>query len=242
MERNHTSLSRRCAVVWCGRFGRIPFKRSPLEADRLNVIYRRSPGRALLGMALLAVGCHSSASRTPAATPHTQPPVPSSMLQQAKRAEQEGRLTEALALYESVASSRYVATPARLEALAHGAVLRLSADPMRRDYVKAQAMLNEASRLDPQFAMSVPAAALVGFLQDVQALRARAESLAAALRMREREVEQASERTDQKTATLRNENRLLRDQIKTLQAELANKEDQLRRTAEKLLNTPPRSP
>jgi chromosome segregation ATPase len=160
------------------------------------------------------------------------------MLQQAKRAEQEGRLTEALALFESVASSRYVAVPARLEALTRGAVLRLSTDPVRRDVPKAQAMLSEAARIDPQFSMNVPASALLSFLQDVQSLRSRTDNLASALRTREREAEQASSQQDQRTIALRNENRQLREEIKTLQAELARKEDALRRTAEKLLNSP----
>jgi chromosome segregation ATPase len=166
-------------------------------------------------------------------------------LQEAKQAEAQGRLTEALVLYDSVASGRQVDKTTRAEALAHGATLRLSADPARRDLTKAQSMLAEVTRLDPQFTTPVPVTTLAAFLQDVQNLRTRANDLDTALRTRERERQPArptaaqQQQQEQKAAALRNENRQLREEIKTLQAELARKEEALRRTAEKLLNTPP---
>lgn len=166
------------------------------------------------------------------------------LLQEAKQAEAQGRYTEALTLYDSVASGRQVDKTTRTEALAHGATLRLSDDPARRDLTKAQSMLAEVTRLDPQFTTPVPVTTLAAVLQVAEQLRARAAELDTALRTKERERTPtrtgiSQQQHEQKTAALRSENRQLREEIKTLQAELARKEEALRRTAEKLLNTPP---
>jgi seryl-tRNA synthetase len=105
-------------------------------------------------------------------------------------------------------------------------------------------MLAEVTRLDPQFTTPVPVTTLAAVLQVAEQLRARANELDTALRTRERERTPARpgvslQQHEQKTAALRTENQKLREEIKTLQAELARKEEALRRTAEKLLNTPP---
>jgi hypothetical protein len=150
-----------------------------------------------------------------------------------------GRFTEALALYDALAGGgRAVEKSTRVEALAHGAVLRLSPDPSRRDLLKAHAMLAEVNRLDPQFSTPIQVGALFAFVQDVQALRARSETLDAALKNRDRQRANNYQQ-DPKSAALRNENTKLKEEIKALQAELARKEEALRRTAEKLLGTPP---
>lgn len=151
-----------------------------------------------------------------------------------------GRFTEALALYDALAGGgRAVEKSTRIEALAHGAVLRLSPDPARRDLLKAHAMLAEVNRLDPQFSTPIQVGALFAFVQDVQALRARSEALDATIKNRDRQRGNLSQQQDQKSAALRNENSKLKEEIKALQAELARKEEALRRTAEKLLGTPP---
>ncbi len=62
---------------------------------------------------------------------------------------------------------------------------------------------------------------------------------ASASRASRRVLPSSQQQQEQKAAALRNENRQLREEIKALQAELARKEEALRRTAEKLLNTPP---
>jgi hypothetical protein len=166
-------------------------------------------------------------------------PTPST-LQIAKEAEAMGRFTEALALYDALAGGgRAVEKSTRVEALAHGAILRLSPDPARRDLIKAHAMLAEVNRLDPQFNTPIQVGALFTFLQDVQALRARTEALDAALKNRDRKRANVNQQPDQKSVALRNENTKLKEEIKALQAELARKEEALRRTAEKLLGTPP---
>lgn len=232
----------------------LALKRSGDEADTLNVTRRRPVRRAMRGAALLTValltvalfsancgGPAKRASTAPAAA--RRPEAPELLLQEAKQAESQGRLTEALVLYDSVASGRQVDKTTRAEALAHGATLRLSSDPARRDLMKAQSMLAEVTRLDPAFTTPVPVTTLAAFVQDVQTLRARANDLDTALRTREREPARLNvkqqQQQEQKAAALRNENRQLREEIKTLQAELARKEEALRRTAEKLLNTPP---
>jgi hypothetical protein len=220
-------------------------------ADTLNVTRRRPVRRAMHGVAFLTVAlltaalsanCGGSAKRASTSPPARRAEAPELLLTEAKQAEAQGRFTEALVLYDSVASGRQVDKTTRTEALAHGATLRLSTDPSRRDLPKAQSMLAEVTRLDPQFTTPVPVTTLAAFLQDVQALRTRANELDTALRARERQPARsnaAQQQQDQKAAALRNENRLLREEIKTLQAELARKEEALRRTAEKLLNTPP---
>jgi hypothetical protein len=200
----------------------------------------------MLTVALLttafAANCGGPTKRASTAPPARRPEAPELLLQEAKHAEAQGRVTEALVLYDSVASGRQVDKTTRTEALAHGATLRLSTDPAHRDLPKAQTMLAEVTRLDPQFTTPVPVTTLAAFLQDVQALRSRANELDTALRARERQttrVSSSQQQQDQKAAALRNENRQLREEIKALQAELARKEEALRRTAEKLLNTPP---
>jgi hypothetical protein len=227
-------------------------------ADTLNVIRPRPVRRALHGaalskqaalltvalltVALLAANCGGPAKRASTAPPTRRPEAPDLMLQEARQAEAQGRLSEALALYDSVAAGRETNIATRTAALAHGATLRLSPDPTRRDLPKAQAMLAEVTRLDPQASTPVPVTTLAAFVQDVQELRARAAELDTALRARERQTTRTSttqHQQDAKAAALRTENRQLRDEIKTLQAELARKEEALRRTAEKLLNTPP---
>jgi hypothetical protein len=232
----------------------LALKESGGEADTLNVTRRRPVRRAIRGAALLTVAvltaalfsanCGGSARRTSTAPSARRPEAPELLLQEAKQAEAQGRFTEALVLYDSVASGRQVEKTTRTEALAHGATLRLSTDPSRRDLSKAQSMLAEVTRLDPQFTTPVPVTTLAAVLQDVQQLRNRANELDSALRTRERERTAArpnvsQQQQEQKAAALRNENRQLREEIKTLQAELARKEEALRRTAEKLLNTPP---
>jgi hypothetical protein len=199
---------------------------------------------ALLTVALFSANCGGPARRASTSPVARRPEAPELLLQEAKQAESQGRFTEALVLYDSVASGRQVDKTTRTEALAHGATLRLSTDPSRRDLPKAQSMLAEVTRLDPQFATPVPVTTLAAFVQDVQELRTRANNLDTALRTRERERTPArpsasQQQQEQKAAALRNENRQLREEIKTLQAELARKEEALRRTAEKLLNTPP---
>jgi hypothetical protein len=204
-------------------------------------------GAALLTVAVLAVGlssanCGGPTKRASTAPPARRPEAPALLLQEARQAEAQGRFAEALVLYDSVASGRQVDKTTRTEALAHGATLRLSADPARRDLTKAQTLLAEVTRLDPQFTTPVPVTTLAAFLQDVQELRTRASELDTALRTRERQTTRVSasqQQQDQKAAALRNENRQLKEEIKALQAELARKEEALRRTAEKLLNTPP---
>jgi len=225
-------------------------------ADTLNVIRRRPVRRTMHGAALLTVAistvalfsanCGGPAKRPSTAPAARRPEAPELLLQEAKQAEAQGRYTEALVLYDSVASGRQVDKTIRTAALAHGATLRLSTDPARRDLPKAQSMLAEVSRLDPQFSTPVPVTTLSAFLQDVQELRTRAADLDTALRTRERERQRqptrpgvSQQQHEQKTAALRNENLKLREEIKALQAELARKEEALRRTAEKLLNTPP---
>jgi cell division protein FtsB len=219
-------------------------------ADTLNVTRRRPVRRAMHGVALLTVAltvtlfsanCGGPAKR-PSTSPARRPEAPALLLREAKQAESQGRFTEALVLYDSVASGRQVDKTTRTEALAHGATLRLSTDPSRRDLPKAQSMLAEVTRLDPQFSTSVPVTTLAAFLHDVQELRTRANELDSALRARERQPARPNatqQQLDQKAAALRTENRQLREEIKTLQVELARKEEALRRTAEKLLNTPP---
>jgi DNA repair exonuclease SbcCD ATPase subunit len=197
---------------------------------------------ALLPVAVFSANCGGSARRASAAPVARRPEAPELLLQEARQAEEQGRLAEALVLYDSVASGRQVDKSTRTEALAHGATLRLSADPARRDLTTAQTMLAEVTRLDPRFTTPVPVTTLAAVLQDVQALRTRANELDTALRTRERQTTRVStsqQQLDQKAAALRNENRQLREEIKALQAELARKEEALRRTAEKLLNTPP---
>lgn len=197
---------------------------------------------ALLTVALFSANCGGPARRASTAPAARRPEAPELLLQEAKQAEAQGRFTEALVLYDSVASGRQVDKTTRTEALAHGATLRLSTDPARRDLTKAQTMLAEVTRLDPQFSTPVPVTTLAAFVQDVQILRTRANDLDTALRTRERQAARpvvAQQQNDQKAVALRNENRQLREEIKTLQAELARKEEALRRTAEKLLNTPP---
>jgi hypothetical protein len=225
-------------------------------ADTLNVTRRRPVRRAMHGAALLTVALLTVAlfsancggpARRASTSPGRRPEAPELLLQEAKQAESQGRMTEALVLYDSVASGRQVDKTTRTQALAHGATLRLSTDPARRDLTKAQSMLAEVTRLDPQFTTPVPVTTLAAVLQDVQALRTRASELDNALRTRERDrtparpnvSQQQQQQQEQKAAALRNENRQLREEIKTLQAELARKEEALRRTAEKLLNTPP---
>jgi hypothetical protein len=220
-------------------------------ADTLFVTRRRPVRRAIHGAALLTVAfstiafsanCGGPNKRASTAPPARRPEAPELLLQEARQAESQGRFTEALVLYDSVASGRQVDKTTRTEALAHGATLRLSTDPARRDLPKAQTMLAEVTRLDPQFTTPVPVTTLAAFLQDVQALRTRASELDTALRARERQTTRGNasqQQQDQKAAALRNENRQLREEIKALQAELARKEEALRRTAEKLLNTPP---
>jgi septin family protein len=196
---------------------------------------------ALLPVAVFSANCGGSARRASAAPVARRPEAPELLLQEARQAEEQGRLAEALVLYDSVASGRQVDKSTRTEALAHGATLRLSADPARRDLTTAQTMLAEVTRLDPRFTTPVPVTTLAAVLQDVQALRTRANELDTALRTRERQTTRVTsqQQLDQKAAALRNENRQLREEIKALQAELARKEEALRRTAEKLLNTPP---
>jgi hypothetical protein len=199
---------------------------------------------ALLTVALFSANCGGPARRASTSPAARRPDAPELLLQEAKQAESQGRFTEALVLYDSVASGRQVDKTTRTEALAHGATLRLSTDPSRRDLPKAQSMLAEVTRLDPQFTTPVPVTTLAAFVQDVQELRTRANNLDTALRTRERERTPArpsasQQQQEQKAAALRNENRQLREEIKALQTELARKEEALRRTAEKLLNTPP---
>ena len=197
---------------------------------------------ALLPIALFSANCGGPAKRATTAPPGRRPEAPELLLEEAKQAEAQGRFADALVLYDSVASGRQVDKTTRTEALAHGATLRLSTDPSRRDLTKAQSMLAEVTRLDPQFRTPVPVTTLAAVLEDVQTLRTRANELDTALRSRERQPAKANaaqQQQDQKAAALRNENRQLREEIKTLQAELARKEEALRRTAEKLLNTPP---
>ena len=201
---------------------------------------------ALLTVALFSANCGGPARRASTAPAARRPEAPELLLQEAKQAESQGRFTEALVLYDSVASGRQVDKTTRTEALAHGATLRLSTDPARRDLTKAQSMLAEVTRLDPQFTTPVPVTTLAAFLQDVQAAanprqrtRHRAPHPRAPAPARALERAQQQQQQDQKAAALRNENRQLREEIKTLQAELARKEEALRRTAEKLLNTPP---
>lgn len=200
---------------------------------------------ALLTVALFSANCGGPTKRASTAPVARRPEPPELLLQEAKQAEAQGRYTEALVLYDSVASGRQVDKTTRTEALAHGATLRLSDDPARRDLTKAQSMLAEATRLDPQLTTPVPVTTLAAVLQVAEQLRARANELDTALRSRERErtatrpAGVSLQQHEQKTAALRNENRQLREEIKTLQAELARKEEALRRTAEKLLNTPP---
>jgi hypothetical protein len=221
-------------------------------ADTLNVTRRRPVRRAMHGAALLTVAlvtavlsanCGGPAKRASTSPSARRAEAPELLLQEAKQAEAQGRFTEALVLYDSVASGRLVDKTTRTAALAHGATLRLSNDPSRRDLPKAQSMLAEVTRLDPQFTTPVPVTTLAAFVQDVQELRTRANELDTALRARERQPARTTaaqqQQQDQKAAALRNENRQLREEIKTLQAELARKEEALRRTAEKLLNTPP---
>jgi hypothetical protein len=230
----------------------LALKGSGGEADTLNVTRRRPVRRAMHGAALLSVAlltvalfsanCGGPARRTSATPPARRPEAPELLLQEAKQAEAQGRFTEALVLYDSVASQRQVDKTTRTEALAHGATLRLATDPSRRDLPKAQTMLAEVTRLDPQFATPVPVTTLAAFVQDVQQLRSRANELDTALRTRERTPARpnaSQQQQEQKAAALRNENRQLKEEIKALQAELARKEEALRRTAEKLLNTPP---
>lgn len=202
---------------------------------------------ALLTVALFSANCGGPARRATAAPAARRPEAPELLLQEARLAESQGRLTEALVLYDTVASGRQVDKTTRAAALAHGATLRLSTDPARRDLTKAQSMFDEVTRLDPAFTTPVPVTTLTAFLQDVQTLRTRAADLDTALRTSERDRGREPARVnirqqqqqEQKAAALRNENRQLREEIKTLQAELARKEEALRRTAEKLLNTPP---
>lgn len=198
---------------------------------------------ALLTVALFSANCGGPARRASTAPAARRPEAPELLLQEARQAESQGRLTEALVLYDTVASGRQVDKTTRAAALAHGATLRLSTDPARRDLTKAQSMFDEVTRLDPAFTTPVPVTTLTAFLQDVQALRTRANDLDTALRTREREPARVNARQqqqqEQKAAALRNENRQLREEIKTLQAELARKDEALRRTAERLLNTPP---
>jgi hypothetical protein len=230
----------------------LALKGSGQVADTLNVTRRRPVrrtmhGAALLTVTVLAVGvfstnCGGPTKRASTAPPARRPEAPELLLQEARQAEAQGRFAEALVLYDSVASVRQADKTTRTEALAHGATLRLSADPARRDLTKAQTMLAEVTRLDPQFTTPVPVTTLAAFLQDVQELRTRASELDTALRTRERQttrVNPSQQQQDQKAAALRNENRQLKEEIKALQAELARKEEALRRTAEKLLNTPP---
>jgi hypothetical protein len=189
----------------------------------------------MMGCGLPGGGKHATAPPKPPLAA----PTPST-LQAAKEAEAVGRFTEALALYDALADGgRAVDKSMRVEALAHAAVLRLTPDPARRDLLKAHAMLAEVNRLDPQYTTPIQVGALFATLQDVQSLRARTEALDAALKNRDRQQANNNQPPDQKSVALKNENTKLREEIKALQAELARKEEALRRTAEKLLGTPP---
>src|SRR5262245_66344263 len=109
------------------------------------------------------MGCGLPGGGKKATPPPASPPsAPSpSTLQVAKEAEALGRFTEALALYDALAGGgRAVEKSTRVEALAHGAVMRLSPDPGRRDLLKAHAMLAEVNRLDPGFSTPIQVGAL----------------------------------------------------------------------------------
>jgi hypothetical protein len=222
-------------------------------ADSLDVPSCRPNHFVLWGVVLFTsaftYACGASTSKSTVAPPPPAMPVvvpTGPTLQDARNAQRQGRPAEAIRLYDAIAAGRQVDPPTRLEALSRGAFLRLAVDSPQRDLPKARAMLTEVARLDAQYTTAVPTALLVPVLQEVETLRARSESLDAALKDRtrqgDRSTRQQQQQQDQKMAVLRTENRQLREDIKTLQADLARKEEALRRTAEKLLNTPPELP
>ena len=155
--------------------------RSPCHARRSSVDGCSPDGGPVLGQLrrALQAGLHGASPGVPKRR--------SCCCRRPSRPKSQGRVTEALVLYDSVASGRQVDKTTRTEALAYGATLRLSTDPARRDLTKAQTMLAEVTRLDPQFTTPVPVTTLAAFLQDVQALRSRANELDTALRTRERQ-------------------------------------------------------
>jgi hypothetical protein len=182
-----------------------------------------------------AAGATGSAAGTGAAAGGTEAAAAAAVaakLHEANRAEADGRAADALALYESAAAapaagSAPAAGAARpiagdhLQALICAARLRLSANPTLRDLTKARAHLADVSELNPKQPATIPVGDLVALLDD-------AASFAA-----------ARDQQDQRASALRGENRTLKNTIKTLQEELAKKDEALHRATEKLLDKAP---
>jgi len=108
--------------------------------------------------------------------PAPPPPRPPSDLDEAKRAEREGRLAEAAALFEDAAST-LPDGQARLEAQVRGARLRLSAEAPVRDVRKGEALLSAVLRSTPSADVALPVRDLIRLLEEASELRAQVRTL-----------------------------------------------------------------
>jgi hypothetical protein len=122
--------------------------------------------------------------------------APVSELEEARRADYEGRDLDALALFERVASTTGDSR-VRLAAQLGAARIRLSADPASRDLRKAQVLLEGAERSAADVDVPIPVGDLLQLLRDV--------------------------------ADLRTQLRAARAETKSLEAEMAKKDEALRR-------------
>jgi hypothetical protein len=153
---------------------------------------------------IVVSACGGGRSR-PVATPPVAAPAPvtpavpaakPSPIDDARRAEREGRAVEALGVYELEAAAN-VDPSAKLTALLGAVRLRLSADPAMRDLRRAQTLLESADHTAAAASVPLPIADLLQLLRE--------------------------------TADLRTQLRAARAEVKSLEAEMAKKDDALRR-------------
>lgn len=122
--------------------------------------------------------------------------VTASPTEAARQAEGEGRLEDALRLYERESAAAADA-PARLTALLGAVRLRLSANPATRDLRRAQTLLETAEHTAAAAPVPLPVSDLLQLLREA--------------------------------ADLRSQLRAARAEVKSLEAEMAKKDDALRR-------------
>jgi hypothetical protein len=141
----------------------------------------------------MPVASAAPAPSTPAAPAPVAKPSP---IDDARRAEREGRAVDALGIYEHEAAVAAGAS-AKLTALLGAVRLRLSADPAMRDLRRAQTLLESADDTAAAASVPLPIADLLQLLREA--------------------------------ADLRTQLRAARADVKSLEAEMAKKDDALRR-------------
>lgn len=174
------------------------------------------------------------------------------VLSDARDAMDSKHFAEAMTLYQKILDDPDAAASHKAEALYKMAVVRLSGDDDLRDYAKARILLEKLRQIYPesdyrlevatyfQLLMSIDRSAKA--VESAQKQTALASTDMAELRTRLASCESSKQATVQSVTTQNNQVAVLEDQIKslksqivTLQAEIQQKNDALKKVAETLV-------